>query len=321
MKIFGSTSLIAMAIIAIIIGHGCTKDEIDVKKPNPMVVEHLSEISADSLESYVRWLAGMGSRWALNENRREVAMAIKSRLISFGYPLTHLDSFEIYTYNTLLNDSFEYWQYNVVAAVQGSIYPDSIYIVGGHYDSIISSWEQLDTNAPGANDNASGVAAMLEIARVMRVKGFKPQSTIKFIAFGAEELGLYGSYAQAEKAKDNDEAVSMMLNNDMIAYWPGNEPYVWAVNIIDYPNSLSLRLTAEEICNLYTTLRATNDNQFAARSDSYPYFLNGFRALFFHNGVTDPNFHTQRDIPDSLNFEYCREITKLSYAMLMKHNI
>ena len=80
----------------------------------------------------------------------------------------------------------------------------------------------LSLFVPGANDNASGVAAALELARVMRKNNFSPRNTIEFIAFGAEELGLYGSKAYAAQANGSSKKIKMMLNNDMIAYEPGS---------------------------------------------------------------------------------------------------
>ncbi len=96
---------------------------------------------------------------------------------------------------------------------------------------------------PGANDNASGVATTLEIARVMKKNNYLPEGTIKFIAFAGEELGLFGSYNYAGKAKENNEKIKMMLNNDMVAYQPSPDRKVWMVNLIDYNNSSSLRKT------------------------------------------------------------------------------
>ena len=74
--------------------------------------------------------------------------------------------------------------------------------------------------APGANDNASGVAAMIEIARVMKSRKYTPAISIQFIAFGAEELGFLGSADFAAKLAFLCRPLKFMINNDMIAYEP-----------------------------------------------------------------------------------------------------
>ena len=75
---------------------------------------------------------------------------------------------------------------NVIGTLEGLKPDQGIVYIGGHYDSVSS--------APGANDDASGVAATLEAARVLSTKGHRTKATLKFIAFGAEEIGLDGSY-------------------------------------------------------------------------------------------------------------------------------
>ena len=80
-----------------------------------------------------------------------------------------------------------------------------------------------------------------EIARVMKLNNYRPRNTIEFIAFGSEELGLYGSYAFAGNSRQNLKKIKLMLNNDMIAYQPGSDQTAWIVNINDYDNSHTLR--------------------------------------------------------------------------------
>ena len=139
----------------------------------------------------------MGTRFALADNHRDVAMAILRRFQNMGYSDSRLDSFLL----DMMYENIRYqqWQYNVIATLQGTTYPDSVCIVGAHYDDNLRTGDPFLID-PGANDNASGVAAALELARVMRKNNFSPANTIEFIAFGAEELGLYGSKAYAARA-------------------------------------------------------------------------------------------------------------------------
>ena len=129
------------------------------------------DISADSLESYVTWMEGMGTRFALADNHRDVALEISKKFKMLGYSNTRLDSFML---DRIYEDiRYQQWQYNVIATLEGIIYPDSVCIVGAHYDDNLKTGDPFSV-APGANDNASGVAAALELARVIRKNNFSP---------------------------------------------------------------------------------------------------------------------------------------------------
>ncbi len=296
----------------------CTRDEDSEAVRRESLTRKLTEdINADSLESYVTWMEGMGTRFALADNHRDVAMAILMKFKTLGYSNTRLDSFLLdRTYD---NIRYLQWQYNVIATLDGTVFPDSVCIVGAHYDDNLNTGDPFSV-APGANDNASGVAAALELARVIRKNNFSPKSRIEFIAFGAEELGLFGSKAYAAQANRSSENIKMMLNNDMIAYEPGTDPSAWNVVIKDYDNSHDLRKEAEKMCLKYTSLSHTNDNTYSQQSDSYPFFTEGFKALFFFSDTMDPGYHSLNDLSANCNFGYCREIVKISCALLVYNN-
>ena len=154
----------------------------------------------------------------------------------------------------------------------------------------------------------------------MKNKDFKPNFTIKFIAFAAEELGLLGSWDYAEKSINAGLKIKMMLNNDMIAYWPGTNSDEWVVNIIDYPNSTTLRQKAQKFCSLYTLLKTNNDNTYYSSSDSYPFAYYNHSAIFFITNADDPNYHTPDDLVSACNFEFCREVVKVNCALLIENN-
>jgi len=252
------------------------------------------------------------------DNHRQVAVNLKNKFIRLGYPDTKLDSFNV----TATYKGIEYitTQYNVIATLVGKS-TDSISVLGAHYDNRISS----DTGdpfvfVPGANDNATGVGAMLEIARVMKQRSFIPSSTIQFVAFGAEEFGLFGSFDFSQKASSRGENIRMMLNNDMIGIPSSSDPGMWYVNIIDYDNSHYLRSEAQRLCERYSSVGYVNDNSVAKRSDSYPFYLSGFQALFFMQNTPGSTYHTESDLVTTINYQYCREIVKISCALLVDRN-
>ena len=107
---------------------------------------------------------------------------------------------------------------NVVGTLTGTTFPDEWIVVGAHYDSRNTSVSNISNPSPGAEDNASGCAAVLELARVMA--DLKPKRTIKFVCFGGEEQNLYGSEAYAASLVSSGELgkIKLAVIMDMIGY-------------------------------------------------------------------------------------------------------
>lgn len=294
----------------------CKKEVSEQEIREAVIKTLLRDINADSIKNDVVWLQNMGARFSLADNHRDVAMKIKKKFQDLGYANAVLDSFNVV--KTFRSVVYEQINYNVIASIEGTDYPDSACIMGAHYDDILSTSDL--TVVPGANDNASGTSAVLEVARVMKKNKYKPKSTIMFIAFGAEEIGLLGSKDFATNPDDFSQKIRFMLNSDMIAYETSSLATEWYLNILDYNNSHSLRNEAEEICNTYTLLSPFNDNTNNASSDSYPFFTNGYKALFFFSGDADPNYHSLNDLVSNCNFGYCTEVVKLQCALLANKN-
>ena len=290
---------------------GCQKEPAISREE--LVSYMVGNVSSENLESSVRWLEGMDTRFALADNRRDVAVNIRNRFISMGYECARLDSF--FLEKTFQEVDYATWQYNVIATLEGTD-DDSMSIVGAHYDSYASGVNPFIT-APGANDNASGMAAVMEIARILKGSGLSPKHTVTFIAFAAEEPGLHGSRHQAEKSAASGDKIIMMLNHDMISYVADASLKPWRLNIIHYGNSEDLRDDAALLCNAHSTLISYSDNTVNEHSDSYPYYLNGFKALFFHQNDIEGTYHTPDDKVSMCNFEYAREVVKVSCALLV----
>lgn len=315
--------ILACGIICAVF-YGCTKDP-DYRSPVDQVLRArdsitltlINEINTDSLKSVAFWLQGMGTRFAFADNNREVAVKIRDRFKRIGYADAYLDSFWVST--TWMYQTYERWQYNVIAHLQGAVHPDSLIIIGAHYDNMLKDGDPFEA-IPGANDNGSGMAATIEIARVMKLKNYAPSISIRFIAFAAEEVGLLGSADFAAKTAWSGRPVRLMINNDMIAYTPYSNRLYWSVNIMNYENSADVRSESMTLCKKYTGLTPLNDNTDNKRSDSYSFFLKDYRAVFFTSGNPDPNYHTMEDMVSNLNFNFCGEITRLSCALIVYSN-
>ena len=117
-------------------------------------------------------------------------------------------------------------QNSVIGTIRGVSAPDEIVVIGAHLDSIN---QQNRENAPGADDDASGVAVVTETLRVLTEIGFKPRRTIQFIAYAAEEVGLRGSGEIADKYKSEGRNVIAALQMDMTGF-KGSERDVYLIN-------------------------------------------------------------------------------------------
>jgi hypothetical protein len=103
---------------------------------------------------------------------------------------------------------------NIVATLRGTTSPDRVYVVTGHYDSRVSDVMDATSDSPGADDDASGVAAVMELARVFATR--RTEATIVFAAVAGEEQGLYGSDHMAQVLKDAGADVQAMFSNDIV---------------------------------------------------------------------------------------------------------
>nr|WP_251044472.1 MULTISPECIES: M20/M25/M40 family metallo-hydrolase [unclassified Lysobacter] len=126
-------------------------------------------------------------------------------------------------------------QPSAILTIQGSELPNEVVVLGAHLDSISSSGSGDAMNAPGADDDASGIATLTEVARVALASGYKPKRTIKFMGYAAEEVGLRGSNAIANDFKNRGVNVVGVLQLDMTNYRTTGPNPVRLVT--DYSNS------------------------------------------------------------------------------------
>ncbi len=196
-------------------------------------------------------------------------------------------------------DPFLYYgvtYYNVVATLPGTVYPEEQYIIGAHYDSV---------DNPGADDNGSGTAGVMEIARVLSQYEF--EATIIFIAFDREEQGLIGSDAYAGEHENDD--IRGMISMDMIAYNSGAE----SVDLYGRSGSNPLKSALGDAVETYGEgLSYVIEGRFDA-SDHAPFEWRGFQACLIIEDWGNPYYHTQNDnvdMPNYIDYEYAKRITR-----------
>lgn len=262
--------------------------------------EVLESVNADSIAWFIQNLEDFGSRFALLPNRRQVSEWIASQFTRFGYTNVAIDSFYVANYDT--------WQYNVVCIEEGAIFPDQYLVIGGHHDSIITpNIDDAYTYAPGADDNASGVSAVLETARILKLNNVQLQNSIRFVTFAMEEFGLYGGYHDAEYLAENDVNVVAMLNSDMISNCTTDD-YIFTLRA--YPGAQALtNHTLQNSIDLDMTTYSLNTSINA--SDSWPYHVNGFDAVFFAEYEFSPYYHSDQDTSENTNPDYAAQFIKL----------
>jgi len=199
--------------------------------------------------------------------------------------------------------------YNVVATMSGTVYPDREYIIGAHFDSG-DAWPG-GGNA-GADDDASGIALILETARVL--SAYESDYTIRFIAFDAEEWGLIGSYAYVDDHLGDD--VQAMIAADMVAYNGGED----AFRLLGGDDSDPLRSALGGAIGTYGLGLSVHPRPGSATSDHWPFEAAGFQACHLIEFAPNSYIHTADDnvdTPDYIDYGYATRITRSVVGFLV----
>jgi len=281
----------------------------------------LAEVSAANVEAHVRALAA--SPRDTPATQAAAADYIAGQLESWGYSVTR----------EAVGDSE-----NVIANLPGTRTPERVFVVGAHFDTVPGS--------PGADDNASGVAGMLEIARVLA--GRPMVSTIQFVAFAHEEIGLVGSTVRAGALKAQGADVAGMLALEMIGYTCGApcqfvfteiegcldlaDPVSAAgdwIGHITNTASFALRTTFLEVAKRYVRKLPNEAGTFAGlgtclfgsgrRSDHAPFWDEGYPAAMITDTANfrNTNYHAATDTPDTLDFAFATQVTRATLAAVL----
>lgn len=330
---------------------------------DPEIKKMVSEVSASNMENTVRKLVSFGTRHTLSDtksNTRGIGAAqrwVKSEFEKYakessGRLTSEIDYFTVKADGKRIATDSQLS--NVMATLKGTDPTDNrVLIISGHLDSRASDVMNTTIDAPGANDDGSGVAAVMEISRIMCKRVFP--FTIIFVAVVGEEQGLYGAKHLADKAKAENWNVVAMLNNDMI----GNS----LSNGTGLRDNLNVRVFSETIPYLETEAEAkvrksTNrendspsrqlaryiktttsqyvhqlninlvyrNDRFLRGGDHTPFSQNGFTAIRFcemnenydhqHQDIRIEKGTQFGDLPEFMDFEYMRKVTCANLATL-----
>lgn len=262
----------------------------------------VNSVSQDSITYFLQSLQDFQTRYAMATNRLEVATWIKNQFLRFGIADAQLFPFQ--------------WQgttqYNVIATIPGTISPETYIVVGGHHDSITNTTPM--TLAPGADDNATGSVAAIEMARVMMQNNYQPKCSIRFMTFAAEEFGLWGAKAYAQYADDNDLDIRLMINHDMLANTSPN-PTDLRVRLMPYDGFYEFTDYAMGITDQYTDLIPVYGSANSGSSDSFPFWQRGFPVIYYFEYNFSQVYHSDNDTMANLDPAYCTKVIKASTAV------
>ncbi len=191
---------------------------------NPKIYDIIENVSAERIENDIRTLANFGTRNTFSDTLSETrGIGAARRWIKAEFEKISEacnGCLEIFYQRTMVTPEMgnrvpkAAEVVNVVAILRGKTNPDSYIMMSGDIDSRASDTQDFTTDAPGANDNASGMAGTIEAARVLSKYEF--ENSIAFVGLSGEEQGLFGGKFLAEFAKENKWHIIGILNNDMI---------------------------------------------------------------------------------------------------------
>jgi Zn-dependent M28 family amino/carboxypeptidase len=335
-----------------------------VIKQDPSIKQMVDEVSAKNIEATIRKLVSFKTRHTLSdtisttEGSGAARNWIKAEMEKYAVASNGRMTVQFDTFTQPKGERVDKPIHlkNVLAILKGTDPNDTrIYIVSGHYDSRVSDVINPNAVEPGANDDASGTAVSMELARVMAKRSFP--ATIIFMSVVGEEQGLYGSANVAKRAKAENWNIDAMLNNDIVGNTHGMEtdlkdnrsirvfsegvPSVAAGNAklvaslialggeSDSPSRELARYTKEigerYVDQLDVKLIYRRD-RYLRGGDHTSFLLQGFTAVRFTEMNEDFNrqhqdIRTEKgvdygDLPDFVDFNYVQKVARMNLSVL-----
>lgn len=330
-----------------------TSTQADEFAINPQVKKIVDEVSEDRIRGIIQHLVSFKTRHLLSA----------TDMPNYGIGAARQWIFaEMKSYSPRLQVRFDKWHvkkngqrifkdvdlYNVIAVLPGKTMPETQVIVSGHYDSINlgrpqaganapgtaaigetptqSNWEaNAELPAPGACDDASGVAATMELARIMSQYDF--DKTLVFIAFAGEEEGLVGSTLEADKMKADKVDVEAVLNNDIIGTdISGNgrsdssSVAVYSDDVTDSPAQTLARyikLMGERYLPSMKVKIQFMQDRLGRGGDHTPFQQQGYAAVRFStpNEIL-ANQHHETDTLENMSIPYTARVARVNAAAM-----
>ena len=280
-----------------------------ITEENATIREMMNQVSMDSLEATVQHLQDYNNRFWKSENAFAASDWIAGRMEALGLEVEQ----QAFSVNTWLGSGQA--APNVIGIQRGTLYPDTYVVCGSHFDSF--SWEGYNGGlCPGADDNATGVASVLESARIMTQYEF--EYSIIYCAYGCEEMGLYGSEAYASRCQQQGMDILGYFNNDMNGYLYGDQIHIDCI----YPNSVApIGTYYMNVGSVYfpeLPIRHVNFNE--GDSDHTSFNEHGYMGIYPFEDYQhySPNIHTTNDLigPSVNSFEMSQQYCRMNIGCL-----
>lgn len=330
---------------------------------DPEIVNYVSQVNTDSLKGHINKLVGFGTRHTMSsvtDTKRGIGAARNWVMKKFReYGKNTNGRMEVFIQNQTIQPDGKRINKptdlgNVVAILHGTDPADKrIFMMSGHLDSRVSDVMNGRDDAPGANDDGSGVAALIEAARILSQSKFR--ASIVFVAFSGEEQGLLGSKMLAGKAENENWELEALLNNDMISNSLSSET--------NLTNSHQLRIFSEGLPQYELDKKAQNirnlglendgrsrqlaryiketgeryidnfqikliyrNDRFLRGGDHTPFVEKGFPAVRLtefnenfnhqHQDIRKENGIQYGDLPEFMDFEYFKKNVQVNVSVL-----
>lgn len=278
------------------------------------VLQCLDMVSPQNIEETILMLQDYGTRYHTRPEAEQAIYDLRDKWEALATAANRTDvSFEIV-------EHFGTPMPSLIMTIEGAEQPDEYVIIGGHADSIT----QFASNAPGADDNASGIATITEVIRILLENDYKPQKTVQFMAYAAEEIGLVGSDEIAEEYYSQGKNVLAYVQFDMTNYKGSTQDIAI---IQDSYTSGDLNIYLIELLEHYNSAGAhpityTNSACNYGCSDHASWKARGYLASFpFEARFNDsnPHIHTTGDVYSvSGNSNHAAKFTKLGLEFIIE---
>jgi hypothetical protein len=249
-------------------------------KNDPDIEAMIDSVNIDLFMEHLQHLQDYGTRNAYTPQAVEAQNWIKQQFESYGY------SVELFDFTMPGGSASD----NVIATKTGNLYPDEYVVIGGHYDSY-----SFSGNAPGADDDGSGVCGVMEVARVMA--DFETDRTVLFCAWSGEEYGLYGSEAYATWCENQGLNILGYFNIDMCGYLNPGDPI--HTDIIAPASAQPLEDFYTDVCAMYLPDFIVGPGNLSGGDSDHTSFNNhGYMGIFpFEDSQNySPYIHTSDDV-------------------------
>ena len=272
--------------------------------PDPLVEFMADRVLQDTVLSTLYRLEDFVTRNSFTDSCVEAGNYISAKFTSFG-----LDDVSLLPFDTT-------YASNVAGELRGRTYPDKYFIICAHYDATAGNIYEPEPVAPGADDNGSGTAVVMESARIL--SKFEFDYSLRFVCFAGEEQFTVGSRHYANAIHERGDDILGVFNFDMVGYPVSGEP---TFEIFFYEDSEPLTDLLIAVAKKYTSLIPVKNNRRLEGADQYPFYLHGYPALLCHEGQGYPWYHTVDDTVGNLDVTYLTEMTRLAVTTMAELSI